>query len=114
MLLIYGTCRPLHGKGYPGAGKIGRLSIFSKIGAPPVFSDPAGTEKPCRLHQTYMAKYQFFDLGRRFLLLPYLVYFAGEPKDIVYSEVKFLGRRSGDLALILFVIRNSSKLNSNI
>ena len=114
MLLIYWTLWPFHSKGYPGAGKIGRLCIFSKIGAPPVFSDPAGAEKPCRLHQTYMEKYQFFDLGRPFLLLPYLVYFAGEPKDIVYSEVKFLGRRRGDLALILFVIRNSSKLNSKI
>ena len=40
MLLIYGTLRPLHGKGYPGAEKIGRLCSFSKIVAP-IFSDPA-------------------------------------------------------------------------
>ena len=36
--------RFLHGKGYPGAGKIRRLYSFSKIGAPLVFTDPACAE----------------------------------------------------------------------
>ena len=35
MLLIDGTLRLLHGKGYPGAEKIDRLFSFFKIGAPP-------------------------------------------------------------------------------
>ena len=45
MLLLYGTFRHLHGKGYPGAEKIGMLcsAVFLKLVRPP-FSDPTCAE----------------------------------------------------------------------
>ena len=44
MMLIYGTLRPLHGKGYPGAKKMVGSAVFLKLVRPLVFSDPACAE----------------------------------------------------------------------